>query len=148
MKRVPVLLIPLIAACASLGSAGSSTGAPSSGAAIAQFLAGANRKDLEAMAAVWGTARGPASKSMGRQELERRELIMMQCLAHEKSSLGASSPGEGGRIKIPVTLTAASRSASPVFTTVQGPHSRWYVENFDIDELRNQGFCGATPTPP
>ncbi len=100
------------------------------------------------MAAVWGTARGPASKSMGRQELERRELIMMQCLAHEKSSLGASSPGEGGRIKIPVTLTAASRSASPVFTTVQGPHSRWYVENFDIDELRNQGFCGATPTPP
>ncbi|MEK6611492.1 MAG: hypothetical protein AABZ29_01760 [Gemmatimonadota bacterium] len=148
MKRVAVLMLSLTAACASLGGAGSSSGAPSSGAAIAQFLASANRKDLAAMAAVWGTERGPASKSMGRQELERRELIMMQCLAHEKSSLGASSPGEGGRVKVLVTLTAAPRSASPVFTTVLGPRSRWYVENLDIDELRNQGFCGATVTPP
>ena len=148
MKRVAVLLIPLFAACASLGGSSANSGAPSPSAAIAQFLDGANRKDLLAIAAVWGTDRGPASKSMGRQELERRELIMMQCLSHEKSSLGATSPGEGGRIKVPVTLTAATRSATPVFTVVLGPRSRWYVENFDIDEVRNQGFCGATATPP
>lgn len=147
MKRVALLLLPLTTACASLGGAGSSSGAASPSAAITQFLDGARRKDLSATAAVWGTERGPASKSMGRQELERRELIMMQCLAHEKSTLGASSPGEGGRLKIPVTLTAGSRSASPVFTVVLGPESRWYVENFDIDELRNQGFCSSSSTP-
>ena len=97
------------------------------------------------MSAVWGTERGPASKSMGRQELERRELIMMQCLAHEKAVVGASGPGEGGRLKVPVTLTAGSRAASPTFTVVKGPKSRWFVENFDLDQVRDQGFCTSAP---
>lgn len=96
------------------------------------------------MAAAWGTENGPASKSMGRQELERRELIMMQCLAHEKYTVGPSGPGEGGRLKIPVTLTAGTRAASPLFTVVRGPKQRWYVEDFEIDKMRDQGFCSGT----
>jgi hypothetical protein len=139
-----LLLLPLTAACASLPGAASGSGAESPSAAIRQFLDGAKRKDLTAMAAVWGTERGPASKSMDRKELERRELIMMQCLAHEKSTIGASGPGEGGRLKVPVQVTAGTLKASPTFTVVEGPRKRWYVENFDIDQLRNEGFCSAT----
>ena len=141
MKRVALLLLPLTVACASLGGGGSTSGAASPTAAIQNFLDGAKRKDLTSMAAVWGTERGPASKSMDRKELERRELIMMQCLTHEKATIGASGPGVGGRLKVPVTLTADTRSASPTFTVVQGPGGRWYVENFDIDNLSGQGFC-------
>lgn len=144
MKRVALLLLPLTAACASLPGAGSGSGAESPNAAIRQFLDGAKRKDLPAMASVWGTEKGPAGNSMDRKELERREFIMMQCLAHEKSTIGASGPGEGGRLKIPVQLTAGSRTASPTFTVVKGPRARWYVENFDIDQLRNDGFCSVT----
>ena len=141
MKRVALLLLPFTAACASLPGAGSEPGAVSPTAAIQQFLDGAKRKDLSAMAAVWGTESGPASKSIPRKELERRELIMMQCMAHEKAVVGASGPGEGGRLKVPVTLTAGPRSASPTFTVVQGPKNRWFVENLDLDQLRDQGFC-------
>jgi len=140
-------MLPLTISCASLSGAGSNSGAVSPTAAIQQFLDGARRKDLTATAAVWGTDRGPAGQSMSRQELERRELIMMQCLGHEKSTLGASSPGEGGRLKVPVQLTAGSRTASPMFTVVEGPHKRWYVENLDLDEMRNKGFCSASSSP-
>lgn len=143
MKRVALLLLPLTVACASLPGVGAGSGAETPAAAIRQFLDGATRRDLTAMAAVWGTERGPASKSMGRKELERRELIMMQCLAHEKAIVGASGPGEGGRLKIPVELTAGTRSAAPLFTVVQGPRTRWYVETFEIDKMRDQGFCSG-----
>jgi hypothetical protein len=102
------------------------------------------------MAAVWGTENGPASQSIPKKELERRELIMIQCLAHEKATLGASAPSEAGRLRIPVELTLLTRKATPAFTVVKGPGGRWYVENLEIDQLRDQGFCGAStasPTP-
>lgn len=148
MKRVAVLLLPFAAACASLSGGGSGTGADSPSAAIQQFLAAAKRKDLPAMANVWGTERGPASKNMDKKELERRELIMMQCLSHEKATLGASAQSEGGRLRIPVELTNVTLKAKPAFTVVRGPSNRWYVENLEIDHLRDQGFCGSSQTPP
>lgn len=153
MKRVTLLLLPFAAACASLsgGGAGAGTGAESPSAAIQQFLAAARRKDLTAMATVWGTEKGPASQSMSQRELERRELIMIQCLPHEQATLGTPAPSEAGRLRIPVELTLLTRKAKPTFTVVRGPKDRWYVENLEIDQLRDQGFCGsatASPQPP
>ncbi|MDP1891009.1 MAG: hypothetical protein Q8K55_08970 [Gemmatimonadaceae bacterium] len=151
MKRVALLLLPFAAACASLPGGGADTGAESPNAAIQQFLAATRRKDLTAMASVWGTEKGPASKNMSQQELERRELIMIQCLPHDQATLGAPAPSEAGRLRIPVDLTLLALKAKPVFTVVRGPKDRWYVENFEIDQLRDQGFCGAataSPAPP
>lgn len=138
-----VLLLLFIAAVPRLSAQGAAT--PS--AAIDQFLAAARTKDLSAMSAVWGTAKGPASKSMDPKELERREFIMLTCLAHEKATVRESSPGEGGRLRYVVELALAARSASPAFTVVRGPRQRWFVENFDIEHLRDRGFCGASVPP-
>ena len=159
MKRVVVLLLPLTAACASLG-AGPEKGASSPESAIEIFLVAANRQDVTVMSSVWGTEKGPTSKSATfklldwgharrvRRDLERRELIMMMCLGHEKAVIGSSSPGEAGRRKITVQLSAANRTASPTFTAVQGPQNRWFVENFDLDQLSSKGFCRAKPAQP
>lgn len=151
MKRVALLLLPFAAACASLPGGGAGTGAESPSAAIQQFLEASRRKDLTAMANVWGTEKGPASQNMSQRELERRELIMIQCLPHEQATLGTPAPSEAGRLRIPVELTLLTRKATPVFTVVRGPKDRWYVENLEIDQLRDQGFCGAataSPAPP
>lgn len=148
MKRVALLLLPFAAACASLPGGGAVTGAESPNAAIQQFLAASRRKDLTAMAAVWGTEKGPASQNMNQRELERRELIMIQCLPHEQATLGTPAPSEAGRLRIPVELTLLALKAKPVFTVVRGPKDRWYVENLEIDQLRDQGFCGAAPAAP
>jgi hypothetical protein len=151
VNRVALLLLPFVAACASLRGGGASGGAESPNAAIQQFLTAARRKDLTAMANVWGTENGPASKTMAQKELERRELIMIQCLAHEQATLGASTPGEAGRLRIPVTLTLLTLKATPAFTVVRGPGGRWYVWDLELDQLRDRGFCGAStgmPSPP
>jgi hypothetical protein len=148
VKRVALLLLPVFAACSSLPGGGAGTGAESPNAAIQQFLAASKRKDLTAMANVWGTDKGPASKSMSQKELERRELIMIQCLAHEQVKIGAPAPGEAGRLRIPVELTLVTLKATPAFTVVKGPANRWYVENLELDQLRDRGFCGATNAPP
>ncbi|MFA6130625.1 MAG: hypothetical protein WC731_06575 [Candidatus Omnitrophota bacterium] len=147
MKRVALLLLPFAVACASLPGGGSGTGAVSPSAAIQQFLAAAQRKDLTAMANVWGTEKGPASQNMSQRELERRELIMIQCLPHEQATLGTPAPSEAGRLRIPVEITLLTRKAKPIFTVVRGPKDRWYVENLEIDQLRDQGFCGAASAP-
>ncbi len=141
-----MLLLPLAAACATLRG-GSNAGAESPTAAIQRFLDAAKRRDLAAMEQVWGTANGAASKTMPRKELERRELIMMQCLHHEKATLGVAGPDVGGRLKVPVQLTVGVQRAAPMFTVVPAMGNRWFVENFDIDELRNQGFCNLPSTP-
>ncbi len=146
MKRV-ALLLPFAVACSSLPGGGSGTGAESPSAAIQQFLSASQRKDLTAMANVWGTEKGPASQNMNQRELERRELIMIQCLPHEQATLGTPAPSEAGRLRIPVELTLVTRKAKPIFTVVRGPKNRWYVENLEIDQLRDQGFCGAASTP-
>ncbi|MBA4070308.1 MAG: hypothetical protein C0497_00480 [Gemmatimonas sp.] len=146
-----MLLLPFAAACASLSGGGAGTGAESPNAVIQQFLTAARRKDLTAMAMVWGTDKGPASQTMSQRELERRELIMIQCLPHEQATLGTPTPSEAGRLRIPVELTLLNLKAKPVFTVVRGPRDRWYVENLEIDQLRDQGFCGAStasPAPP
>lgn len=151
MKRVALLLLPFAAACSSLPGGGAGTGAESPSAAIQQFLAAARRKDLTAMATVWGTEKGPASQNMSQRELERRELIMIQCLPHEQATLGTPAPSEAGRLRIPVELTLLALKAKPTFTVVRGPKDRWYVENLELDQLRDQGFCGASaasPAPP
>jgi len=147
VKRLAVLLLPL-AACASLPGGGTGGGAATPNAAIEQFLGAAQRKDLPAMASVWGTEKGPASKSMPKKELERRELIMIQCLAHEKATPGTPAPSEAGRLLVPVEMVLLTRKAKPTFTMVKSPGGRWYVENFEIDQLRDQGFCGASTAPP
>ncbi len=142
MKRTALLFL-LVAVPLRLEAQGADT--PT--AAIQQFLAAAQKKDLAGMAAVWGTDKGPASRNMTQKELERREFIMITCLAHEKATVGQSSPGEGGRLRIPVELRMLALSASPTFTLVRGPKKRWYVENLDMDNLRDKGFCGATSAP-
>jgi hypothetical protein len=149
VKRVALLLtLSSFVAGASRSAECQESGAPSPSAAIEQFLAAAQRKDLAAMAAVWGTEKGPASKTMNKKELERREFIMIECLPHEKATLGQSGPGEGGRVRIPVEIVLLNRKATPAFTVVRGPKKRWYVENLEIDQLRDQGFCGAASSAP
>ncbi|MHB8840051.1 MAG: hypothetical protein ACYC7F_14000 [Gemmatimonadaceae bacterium] len=147
-RAVLLLLLPVLAACHTLPGGGAGTGAASPNAAIQQFLAAARSKDLKAMASVWGTEKGPASRTMDQRELERRELIMIQCLSHEQATLGAPTPGEAGRLRIPVTLTLLTLKATPAFTVVRGPADRWYVWDLEIDQLRDGGFCGASTTPP
>ncbi len=144
-RVLPLLLILLVAACAR-GGTGPLAGESSPRGAVERFLAAARAKDLQQFAAVWGTAKGPARDHMERGELEKRELVLFCLLTHDQSRIGASQMAEAGKQQFPVELQSGIRSASTRLTVVRGPSDRWFVENVEVEPLRE--LCRATPPTP
>ncbi len=147
MRKLLVLIFAL-AACSSSQSgpspspgpetiSGSSvTGATSSKAAVEQFLAAVRARDLQAISVIWGTEKGPARDQLERTELEKREIIMQDCLVHDRFRIVDETAGEGGQRVFRVELTKGNVSATPRFYTVLGPENRWYVLEAEIAATR------------
>jgi hypothetical protein len=151
MKKLSIALL-LVAAChggaakstpavrpAGAPFASGSGGATSGRAAVVAFLAAARNEELQAMAAVWGTAAGPARNTIPRDELEKRELIMMCFLRHDRYSLVSDTEFTGGQRRVEVELEQGMLVRRTSFTVVPGADKRWYVQSFDMEAVRD--FC-------
>jgi hypothetical protein len=121
------------------------TGAETPHAAVERFLEAARAQDLQAMSVVWGNVKGSQRDQLDRQDLEKREMIMVALLRHDQSNISAPQGALGGRVKFTVDLKQGPLAASPIFTAVRGPSNRWYVEDFDLTMLQNRGFGGRRP---
>ena len=150
MKKL-IMAVVLVAACrtsppvvvstAARPATGNATGGADALGAIRAFMAAAKQQDLQALGGVWGNANGPARDAISREELEKRELIMMRCLRHDRYDIAGEAPNPGGSRAMVVNLTYRDVSRSTNFVVVRGPANRWYVEKFDLDPL--QGICLA-----
>ena len=150
MKKL-IMAVVLVAACrtsppvvvstATRPATGNATGGADAQGAIREFMAAAKKQDLQALGGVWGNANGPARDAISREELEKRELIMMRCLRHDRYDIAGEAPNPGGSRAMVVNLTYRDVSRSTNFVVVRGPANRWYVEKFDLDPL--QGICLA-----
>jgi hypothetical protein len=127
---------------ASPSGGGGTTGAADAAGAVRAFMAAAKQQDLQALGAVWGDANGPARDAISRDELEKRELIMLKCLRNDHYDIVGDAPSAGGARVLAVALTYKDASLSTNFTTVRGPANRWYVERFDLEPL--QRICSMT----
>lgn len=117
------------------------TGAADPAGAVRAFMAAAKQQDLQALGGVWGDANGPARDAISRAELEKRELIMLKCLRHDRYDVVGDAPGAASARVLAVAITYKDISQSTNFTTVRGPANRWYVEKFDLEPL--QRICAA-----
>jgi hypothetical protein len=146
MKKLisALVLVALVAACHHASPETSSSpaaarsnvnGAADALSALRSFLAAAKQTDLQAMGAIFGDAGGPARDAIGRDELEKREIIMARCLRHDRYDVVGDAPSPGGGRSIAVNLTYGKVSRSTNFEIVRGPSSRWYVQKFDIQAL-------------
>jgi hypothetical protein len=112
------------------------TGGPDAVTVVRGFMAAAKQQDLQAMGALWGDASGPARDAIGRDELEKRELIMLGCLKNDRYDIIRESPSPGGGRAVIVYLKLADISRSTTFQVVRGPANRWYVQKFDLEVLQ------------
>lgn len=122
-------------------SAGGAVGASSGRDGVAGFLAGAKAQDLARMAALWGTARGPAREQLQADEVEKR-LIVLQCLLNHDSWRFVEDRARlssGGRQDWLVEVRREGRTAETLFTAVQAVSGRWFVEDLQVAPL--QEFC-------
>jgi hypothetical protein len=104
-------------------------------------MSAAKQQDLQALGAAWGDASGPAREAISREELEKRELIMIRCLRHDRYDIAGDAPNPGGSRVMVVNLTYKDISRSTNFTVVRGPSNRWYVQKYDPEPL--QAICLA-----
>jgi hypothetical protein len=146
VKRIALLLV-LVAACKTVVVRDPAmTGAATPRATVDRFLAAARAQDMQALGADFGDDKGPVREHETREVTERRSIIMLQCLRHDKAVIAEPTRGEGGRQLFLIEFTQGSNKASVLFTTVRGPSDRWYVEKFDIVTLQNKGFCNKPGT--
>ena len=147
MKKLITSLV-LLAACHSTSTVatnspvvlhGNQTGAADANSAIRGFLTAAKATDLQAMGALWGSAQGPARDMLPREELEKRELVMMCHLKHDRYDILGDAPNPGGTRAVIVSLTLGDLTKSTNFQVVRGSDSRWYVQDVDLKPL--QEFC-------
>jgi hypothetical protein len=107
-------------------------------------MASMKARDLQAMSAVWGTARGSVRETMPRDQMERSGTIVMGLLCPDEFRVLGSSPGDAGRRMIRGQMTRGERAIDLTFVTIQGPASRWYVEDVPLNgdlPQRLQAFC-------
>lgn len=138
MKRVVAAVAMLVlVSCRTPAPGGVQTGADRPRRAVELFLAAVNAQDIQAMSVVWGTEKGPARDQLSRSELERREIIMQQCFAHDRYRVVDELPGEGGSRMLRVEITRGTTMRTPQFVTIKGPSERWYVLDADIAAMRD-----------
>lgn len=120
---------------------GNQIGAADPAGAVRAFLGAVKKQDLQAMSTLWGGPEGLARDQLARPELEKRELIMMCYLKHDRYDILGDAPDPNGGRVIAVKLALGQLSQSTNFQVVRGPQDRWYVKSFDIQQL--QQFCAS-----
>ncbi len=106
--------------------------------ALAAFLSSVRSQDLQAMSAVWGDKDGPVrdSKKMSREDMERRELILMCYFRHDKYRVLGDTPGTNGERILHVELTKGTLTRTTNFYLTRGG-DRWYVRSADMEPVRD-----------
>ena len=159
-----VLLAAGVACGGGAGFEGSRTPAagppPEPGEVVARFLDAANRRDLDAMSRLFGTAAGPIGGRKGAfgcglrrvgswmglgepcvsaQEVELRMDVIARILAHESHSAGpaASVPGrKRPAASVEVEMVVASGEVVRVpFVLVRAGEHGWLVERVGLERL-------------
>ena len=114
------------------------TGASSARPALDEFLAAIRAKDLQALGGAWGDKNGAIrdSKRISRDELEKRELVLMCYFNHDSYKVVDDNLVAGGERKMTVALTRGTLTRTTDFFLVSGPE-RWYVRTANMDPVRD-----------
>ena len=141
MRKLLIGLL-LLAACTTRTTVvpATSTASAPSGArpALDAFLAAIRSKDLLALGANWGDKDGAIrdSKRISRDELEKRELLLMCYFSHDSYTVLNDEAVAGGERKMTVRLTKGTLSRTTDFLLASAPE-RWYVRSGNVEPVRD-----------
>jgi len=139
-------LIVLLAACHSgprAGANGSLTGAADARAALDGFLGAIRSQDLQAMSRLWGGERGLARDRLSRDDLEKRELLIMCHMAHDSYDVVDEHSERDGSLTFVVRLKRGRDQRQTRYKMYRSDARRWYVEDADMGPVSD--FCQRVP---
>ncbi len=102
---------------------------------VEHFLAAVNASDLEGMARLWGTERGPESEVHKFSDTERlqRLTIMQHMLKSESHAITATDATDPSKRVLTVSLTQNNRRFSVPFTLVASRAGDWLIREIGLD---------------
>lgn len=141
----------LLAACG--GGTAPVQPANSAAAAVQGFMQAVADSNLPKMAALWGTARGPASKTGQPPDYERRIAIMQAYLRNDSYRLTSDVAEAADRRALQVEIKRQTCTWSVPFVTIKAGEGTWLVNQVDLTAAGNPArpcIEGATrdSTPP
>lgn len=105
--------------------------------AVTAFLSAVNGADLQRMAVLWGTERGPSTVTVRDPRQREQRLVVMQRLLQHDSARFVPAPSPSvpppGRQFLSVELTRGPRRAVVPFTVVGQRAGGWLVENVGLE---------------
>ena len=106
--------------------------------ALDAFLSAVRTQDLQAMSLAWGDKEGPIrdNKRLARDEVERRELIMMCYFRHDRYRVISEQQAAGGERMLEVELSKGTLSRTTNFFVVNAG-DRWYVRNAEMEPVKD-----------
>ena len=110
--------------------------------ALDAFMSAVRAQDLQAMSLAWGDKNGPVrdSKTIGRQEMEQREVYLMHCFRHDSFKVLSETSALDGERQMQVELTKGTGKRVTDFFLSKGP-TRWYVRSASIEPVKE--LCSA-----
>ena len=100
-------------------------------------MAAAKLQSVQSLSLWWGDSQGPTREQMAKDELEKRELIMLKCLKHDRYDVVGEAPATSGARDIVVSVMYRDSENTTHLTVVAGPHNRWYVQDVDLKPLHS-----------
>ena len=119
-------------------------GAPTPNAAVSSFMAAIKAQDLDAIAVIWGTDKGPARDVVPADQLRKRELIMECYFQHDNYQVKSDVESSANLHAVVISVTKGAITRESKMQVVKGPHDRWYVNNMSLEPL--QDICSGQNT--
>jgi hypothetical protein len=128
----------LLAACGGSGGAAAVHPANTASAAVENFMKAVADSNLAAMAGLWGTAKGPASRTRQPPDYERRIVVMQSYLSHDDFRiLGDAPEGSEARHALQVQIRRGACTWSIPFVVIRIADGGWIVNQMDLTTAGN-----------
>jgi hypothetical protein len=133
-----------VAAAMLLAACGGGSGAPAvhpantASAAVENFMKAVADSNLAAMAGLWGTSKGPASRTRQPADYERRISVMRSYLSHDDFRILGDAPDVSeGRHTVQVQIRRSACTWTIPFLVIQLADGSWIVNQMDLTAAGN-----------
>ena len=128
----------LLAACGGGGGGGSVHPAASASGTVQEFMRAVADSNLDKMATLWGTAKGPAAKTRQPSDYERRIAIIRAYLVSDDYRILSDAQDEGAQAHtIQVQLRRQACTSTVPFGVAPLSGGGWVIDRIDLTAAGN-----------
>ena len=143
----------LLAACGGGGGAGQVHPSNTASAAVQNFMRAVADSNLDAMASLWGTAKGPAARTKQPPDYDRRIVVMRSYLVNDDWRVLSDTPeGSEDRHAVQVQLRRQACTWTVPFGVIRLADGSWIVNQIDLttagNPARSCNTAAQESTPP